>query len=74
MARPRHFEFGFEALAHNCIKRLVLDVKLMLVSQPVAQGVVGGKTSILVKRLLERGKHIRREGERFAFGDVDVEQ
>lgn len=69
-----HFEFSLEAFTHKRIECLVLDVQLMLVAQPLAQGVVGSKSSTMVECLFKRCKHLRRQGERFAFGNVEVEQ
>jgi hypothetical protein len=72
--RPGHFELGLEARAHNGIERLVLDLHAVGPSHPLAQCLIGGEAFGPVEGLLQAGEHCRRKRDRFACGDVGLQQ
>jgi hypothetical protein len=71
---PGHFELGLEVGTYQGVERFILDLHPMRLSHPSAQGLVGGETFGPVEALLQAGEHCRRERDRFACGDLGIQQ
>src|SRR5262245_37818191 len=74
VARPRHLEFGLEPGAHDGVERVILDIEVHRLLDPLSEGLIGGKAFLSPQGRLDRSKHGRRDRERLASGHVAIEQ
>jgi hypothetical protein len=52
----RHLELGLEVGAHNRVERVVVDVQVIGLLDPLPQRVIRGKAAGLPERLLQGGR------------------
>jgi hypothetical protein len=63
---PRDLEFGREPRANKRGERLIIDLQMMGLLNPWAQGFRGGQPGRLPESLLKGGQDLRRARERLA--------
>jgi hypothetical protein len=67
----RHLERRFATSPHHRVERVVVNLTVMGLPDPLAQGFIGGQTSRLLQGLCDRGQYLRREGQGLASGHVE---
>jgi hypothetical protein len=74
VARPRHFELGSEANAHQGVEHFVLDGEPRRVLRPVAEGFVQRKAIRTWEGLLQAGEDIWGHGRLLASWSIEVQE
>ncbi len=62
---PRPCEFGFKLAADHRGNGVIVDVQVVSLLHPLAQGFIGGQARGLPERLLQRRQHVWRERHGF---------
>jgi hypothetical protein len=71
---PRHLELRLKARPHDGVERVLVDVQVRGLCNPLTQFDRGGEASGLPEHLLQRGQHIRRKRQGLASRHVQRQQ
>jgi hypothetical protein len=67
---PRDLELGFELGADDGVEGVIVDLQVIGLLDPLAQGLVGGKAGGLPERVLNGGQHVQGQREGLTSGDI----
>jgi hypothetical protein len=59
----RDLELGLEPRPHNGVERVIVDLQMIRLLDPVPQGFIRGQPGRLPERLFNRSQHLWGQGE-----------
>jgi len=71
---PWHLELGVASGTHDGVERVIIDIQVVNLLDPLAQGFIGGKARRMPECLLQRRQHVWRNREGLASWHIYIQQ